>query len=436
MLKQYFKQAWQLIKQNKLFSSIYVAGTALGISMVMVLILVLSFKTLRVYPEQDNNRMLFVKSAAMRPKTDEMKFWSSAISYEGLQKIFFTLETPEVVASESGRGDGGYVSMPDGKPRTRISVRDVDAAYWHVFNFAFIDGKPFSEVDFQSGVHSVVIAESLARKMFGTHEARGKTIEYDFVEYRIAGVVKDVSTVMPRTYAQLWRPYTCLGYYKNDNGHPSGFLGPYQVYILAKSKKDFPAIREEVNERIGRYNSGFKDFEMDLLGYPDDIYAVSQRLSTHQPLNRTSTILFQLVVILLLLLVPAVNLSGMNSSRMERRLSEMGIRKAFGAARSQLLNQVLVENLLLTGLGGLAGLLLSYAILLLGRNWVLNIGYTFGSGVPKDIPVDFSISMLFNLKIFIIVLAVCLLMNILSAFIPVFHSLRKSITDSLYIKYN
>ncbi len=37
MIQQYFKQAWQLIRQNKLFSSIYVAGTALAVSMVMVI---------------------------------------------------------------------------------------------------------------------------------------------------------------------------------------------------------------------------------------------------------------------------------------------------------------------------------------------------------------------------------------------------------------
>lgn len=436
MLKQYLKQAWQLIRQNKLFSAIYVAGTVLGISMVMVLMLVLSFKTISVYPEQDNGRILFVKSAVMRPKTDKIGFWSSSISYEGLEKLFFSLETPEAVASEKYWSGSAYVSMPDGKSRVKITERSVDAAYWKVFNFTFIHGKPFTEADFQSGIHSVVITESLARKLFGTHEATGKTIEYNFDEYRIAGVVKDVSVVMSRTYTQLWRPYSCSEDYRKDSGHPSGLLGGYQVYILARSKKDFPAIKAEVNNRIRRYNSEFEDYEMDLLGQPDDVSTTSQRLSSNQPVNKTKTTLVYLGIIILLMLVPAVNLSGMNSSRMEKRLSEMGVRKAFGAARSRLLNQVLVENLLLTGLGGLAGLMLSYVIILLSRNWILDIGNRFASGMPQGVSVDFSISMLFNIKIFMIVLSVCFIMNILSAFIPVFRSLRKSITDSLHIKYN
>ena len=81
-----------------------------------------------------------------------------------------------------------------------------------------------------------------------------------------------------------------------------------------------------------------------------------------------------ILIVFLLLLVPAINLSGMNGTRMEHRLSEMGVRKAFGASRFKLVNQVLTENLLLTGLGGLAGLLLSYLVIFFTKNWILDLG--------------------------------------------------------------
>ena len=57
---------------------------------------------------------------------------------------------------------------------------------------------------------------------------------------------------------------------------------------------------------------------------------------------------YLLLILLVLLLVPALNLSGMIASRMESRLSEMGVRKSFGAGRGGLLSQVMWENLLLT----------------------------------------------------------------------------------------
>ena len=54
------------------------------------------------------------------------------------------------------------------------------------------------------------------------------------------------------------------------------------------------------------------------------------------------------IMILIILLVPAINLSGLTNTRMRRRLEELGIRKAFGATRNELVWQVLNENLVLT----------------------------------------------------------------------------------------
>ena len=50
------------------------------------------------------------------------------------------------------------------------------------------------------------------------------------------------------------------------------------------------------------------------------------------------------IVIAILLLVPAVNLSGMTLSRMRRRMAEIGVRKAFGATGGELMRQVFFEN--------------------------------------------------------------------------------------------
>ena len=53
----------------------------------------------------------------------------------------------------------------------------------------------------------------------------------------------------------------------------------------------------------------------------------------------------------------------MADSRMERRLAEMGIRRAFGAPVKTLMLQILSENFLFTLIGGFAGLLFSYLLL-------------------------------------------------------------------------
>ena len=79
---------------------------------------------------------------------------------------------------------------------------------------------------------------------------------------------------------------------------------------------------------------------------------------------------------------------------------------------------------------------LSYLIVFFTRSWILDIGKGFTHALPEGTSVDLSMGMLFNMKVFMIVLLASLLMNILSALVPVYRSLRKNITDSLYIKYN
>ena len=70
MYKQYLKQAWTLLKQNRFFSAVYIIGTGLAISMVMVLAIVFHIRTANMAPEADRDRMLLVPRAAAISKNE------------------------------------------------------------------------------------------------------------------------------------------------------------------------------------------------------------------------------------------------------------------------------------------------------------------------------------------------------------------------------
>ena len=55
-----FKQAWMLMKQNPLFSSIYVVGTGLSIALVMTVFIIYYVKFAPIYPEYNRNRTLVI----------------------------------------------------------------------------------------------------------------------------------------------------------------------------------------------------------------------------------------------------------------------------------------------------------------------------------------------------------------------------------------
>ena len=97
--------------------------------------------------------------------------------------------------------------------------------------------------------------------------------------------------------------------------------------------------------------------QLDLLGQPDTFFIQMLHKYAHGGIPAKEVVIHYVIIIIVILLVPAINLSGLTQSRMRKRLSEIGVRKAFGANRSVLLKQVLAENLLLTLIGGVAGLL-------------------------------------------------------------------------------
>ena len=136
------------------------------------------------------------------------------------------------------------------------------------------------------------------------------------------------------------------------------------------------------------------------------------------------------VALFLFLLVPALNLSGLNASRMQDRVSELGVRKAFGASRKTLMGQVFWENMLLMLPGGMAGLLFSYVLVFVFRGILLSPGlHSMGSGAGNDIFL--SPGMLLNMEVFAYAFAVCVALNLLSSMIPAWRTVRVSITDAL-----
>ena len=137
----------------------------------------------------------------------------------------------------------------------------------------------------------------------------------------------------------------------------------------------------------------------------------------------------ELLMLLILLLVPALNLSSLISSRMDMRSSELGVRKSFGANRGVLLWQVMWENLLLTGIGALAGLAVVWAMMLFTSGEILTVSNGFFDNVAA--PTSVNIDMFFSPGIFLIVLGLCLLLNLLSALVPAWMNLRKPIVSSL-----
>lgn len=423
MLKQYFHQAIYQLKENKLISTVSIVGTALAICMIMVMVIVLQVRMSDCAPEVNRSRSLYVKYMSAHQKDDvNDSSTNGPMSLTTARECFKALTVPEAVAIVST--DEPVRASVQGGKKMSADKQETDEAFWKVFAFDFIAGKPYTQADCASGLPRTVVSATVARKLFGTTDVVGQTMQLNQADYTITGVVKDVSKLATACYAQVWVPFTstettALTWYGNT-------MGTMSVIILAHSAADFPAIRAEAEKLRQKYNEGLGKIEVFYRGQPDTQFASLYR-SWGERLELSGIILRYVVVIVILLLVPAINLSSMTLSRMRKRMSEIGVRKAFGATGNELLRQIFMENLILTLLAGVIGLLFSYA-----ATFVLNdFLFSNSRNAIQMGETSLSADMLLNPTVFVATLLFCLLMNLLSAGIPAWKASRMNIMDAL-----
>ena len=415
MIKQYLKQAFYMLKENRLVSIISIAGTAISIAMIMIVVLVFQIQFANYYPENDRDRMMYVESGT---EVQSSNGWNRGdMSAEAVKECFYSLELPEAVS--------GYAlslkapSIPGKRMYKGYEIKYTDPGFWRVFSFRFVAGKPFTQADFDSAIPAAVVSESVARKLYGSTDVVGKDVIIDQAVYTICGVVEDVSRAADTAFASVWIPYT-TDRILLANTRKENMAGSFSVCILAKRNGDFDAIRQELDRQIERYNGMKKDCKINFMGNPItrlDMAIGSEgqiHVSLKDYLLETGSLL------LFLLFVPALNLLGVTQSAVQKRRVEMGVRKAFGATCGVLIRQVLYENGVMTLIGGALGLILSLLFLPVCKDFLLKSADTALSGDMLFQPMAFGAAVLF-----------CLLLNLLSAGIPAARIAHQKIVVSL-----
>lgn len=432
MYKQYLRQAWQLMKQNRFFSAVYVIGTGLAISMVMVMAVVYHIRTANLAPEVNRDRMCYVNGVSY--KYNERGALNSNNGPRFVRDVIYNLKTPEAVAVTTDPtmmsfmvGDI-FVQVPGHDDAPKVNLMGCNDQFWQVYSFRFLGGRAFTGADFQSGLPRAVLSESLARRLFGKVEASGETVLVNDVSYTVSGVVEDVSGVTSDVYAEVWVPYTSMAVVMDkmaDEAEGSAYL--LISKILLRDAKDIEALGDELAQEVKRYNTTLAAGQVSC---PEPVSYADRMIGDLLQMDAKQTYMALAIILLLFLLVPALNLSGLNTSHMQDRIPEIGVRKAFGAPRGTLMSQIFLENMLLMLPGGVAGLLFSYVLVFLFRNILLSSGF-FAMMMGTGGSIFLSAGMLLNWEVFLYAFLVCLVLNLLSSMVPAWRAVKVNITEAL-----
>lgn len=441
MYKQYLTQAWNLMKQNRFYSGVYIIGTGLAISMVMVMAIAYHIRTTNMAPEVNRDRMLYLDRLQFKrdKSTSDFSFGTRTV-----RECLYPLTTAEVVAVATDPiitslllGDN-YADLPGGGNPLKVSMMATNDGFWQVFGFHFLEGNGYNQAEFASGMKRAVLSVSMAKKLFGEMNVTGRPFLLNDTEYTVGGVVNDVSGITPSASADLWVPYTSLATFdETGQDERSVSIGYLCGYILPRDGVTQAEVATELDEAIRRYNSTLRDGEVALTAplHSHGEHIIRQFVVGGFGTNTNSggevRMVYGLlaVMVFLFLLIPALNLSGLNASHMHDRIPELGVRQAFGARKAGLFLQVLMENMVLMLPGGVMGLVFSYILVMLFKKLILASGMI--SLLMGNTNMELTPDMLINLPVFFYAFLVCLVLNIISSMIPVWRAVRVNITEAL-----
>jgi putative ABC transport system permease protein len=358
MLRNYLLVAFKVLLRRKFYTFVSLFGIGFTIAVLLVVAAVFDHIFGAQAPETRADRTLGVFFAQL---TGPMGSRSGMPGYGLLDRTVRDLPGAEAVS---------VFSMPTavvayrGSEHVDLYLKHTDGAFWQILDFRFLEGGPFTPEDDARASLVAVINAATRDRFFGAGEAVGQTIEVDGQRFRVVGVVADVPYYRLIPFADVWVPQRTA---KSDV-YRTEITGRHQALILARSRDDFDAIRSEYRSRLAAFPLPDPQ-QFDVLHSSADTFfrsAVGFLISSDPSQDETPVFFFVLgVLALLFMLLPAINLMNLNVSRILERAAEIGVRKSFGAARWTLTGQFVVENLVLSLLGGLLGLAGAAAVLAL-----------------------------------------------------------------------
>ena len=438
-----------MMREEKLFSGIYILGTALAIAFTMVMAVVYYIKLAPIYPEPNRARTMYFEGIRIEADNGGMgQTPFSAKAYEDWFKPSPNIEysSPTLLAAGTGKTLGRCDAfVVRGKDDYVDAIRnEVSADFFKIYVYDFVSGRPFTSKEVEGKEAVCVISDALAEQLFGKGvDAVGKMVETEGSwELRVVGVIRSGSQLTPDSYADVIAPYTLFGLQMGVR-----YQGLYSIVATVSDDAHLQAFKQELDDIAARTEQAHPE-QLPQFGFGGNSKTkcvLTRGVETHpmhvlRSENRDSvfTIVtgWQLVkhyagILFVLLFVPALNLCAIVAGRMERHSAEMAVCKTFGARRTTLLNQVICENLVLTSIGGIIGLVLSWLAIYGLRREIL--GMFFDNSTLRTAPIVEG-EMLFAPTLFMGAFAAILLLNMLAAVVPAWWSLRKPIVESMMEK--
>lgn len=244
---------------------------------------------------------------------------------------------------------------------SRASIIATTAEYMNVTNLTISKGRILSTIDLENNSKVCLLGNDIATTLFSLSNPVGQSIRIDGDNYTVIGVLTAVGSSMGSNVDDIIIiPFTTAKYLGSDTTINN-------LYIKVTD-----------DNRINEATSSIENYVQSSLEITTDDFSVSSQdsmIDTMDNINNTLSLLLGGIASISLI-VGGIGVMNVMLVSVTERTKEIGIRKALGAKRSDILMQFLIEALVLCILGGIVGVLCGIGIgLVLGK-----MGYAFTPG--------------------------------------------------------
>ncbi|CCH52433.1 protein of unknown function DUF214 [Fibrisoma limi BUZ 3] len=339
MLRNYLTIAWRNLRRNRLYTTLTIGGLAIGLAACLLMFLYVKHEFTFDGYHSNADRIARITTSLKTPEAP-MSVASSPI----LLADVLTRNYPEVEAAVRFEPLSATVQYVD-KLFNQPDVFYADPDAFNVFSYDFLAGDPLEAL---AKPNSAVVTESFAQKYVGRTNALGELFQCNKKTYQITGVIADLpSNADLRISALLHKDFSTS----------TSWLGedfPAYTFVLFRNQPNIPAFEQKLALLSQTYiQPEFK--QMGAEGYAvrfqteplADVHFSQGKMADTPKGNRQYGYLFAFLAAFVFA-IAILNYINLLTARATNRAKEVGIRKANGAMRGQLIGQFLSESFLLS----------------------------------------------------------------------------------------
>jgi len=399
--------ALRVLRQKPTFTVVAVLTLALGIGANAAIFSIVNAVLLRSLPFRDPDRLV------------KIYFNNPGI---GLHSVLYSVPELDDLRNRAGVFEyvtgleRGSVNLTGAAQPERLELFTASPNYFRMLGVIPQLGRLFGPEDNTPGfAPSALISDSLWRRSFGANpNVLGRGIRLDNASYTIAGVLPPEFRDPAKAHAHDVEVWLASGFKAESDPEPTrsarafpGVIGRLKPGItLQQAQARLTAMASEIR----------RDFPAD---YPrDGKWTIEIRPMQEAMVGNVRPMLLVLQgAVILIVFIISMNIANLLLARASGRQQEMAVRLAVGASRGRIVRQMLTESVLLSFMGGAAGIALAVAMLKFMPRFI-------PSSIPRlsEVSVDWAV--------LAFALAISLLTGLLFGLAPAIHSTRADLSTA------